>query len=188
MTPDAHDSAPPAEPPCPADMTEVGDGCISTWEITVEGGVASAIPDVLPTIHLTWYDAVDACVAADAHLCTVREWQAACGDGPYPWGAEPAATEVCAVADPDGSTAWDTLQATGALPDCRSPAGVYDQIGNAWEWADPETTVDGLPVTAKLGGAYYTGGGSALCTAEPITEHPPDFEGTISARCCRAAE
>jgi formylglycine-generating enzyme required for sulfatase activity len=186
----AVDTAPdtaPVEGPCPADMSQVGDGCISSWEVTITDGVASAIAGVLPTVNVTWYDAVDACLAADAHLCTVAEWQEACGEGSFPWGEEPPAEEVCAAASPDGTTTWTELQPTGSLPDCRSPEGVYDQLGNAWEWADPETAVDGTPVTAKLGGAFYAGGGSALCTAAAITDHPPDFEGTIGARCCRDA-
>jgi hypothetical protein len=66
---------------------------------------------------------------------------------------------------------------------------VYDQIGNAWEWADPEESGDdGVPPTAKLGGAWYTGPGSGSCLAPPVTLHPPAFDGTIAARCGVAAE
>jgi formylglycine-generating enzyme required for sulfatase activity len=183
-------------------MVQIGALCIDAYEATVTGELGNAdqgeawpdgsttattraVAGVLPTTNLTWYQAVAACENSGRHLCTVTEWQAACGAGPFPWGDEPLAEDVCALPAADGTTTWDALQPTGSLPDCVSPAGVYDQLGNAWEWADPETSgEDGLPVTAKMGGAYYAGNGSALCFAAANTEHPPTFEGTISARCC----
>lgn len=191
--------------PCPGGMVHVSDFCIDAFEATVDGdlgdadqidawpgttttAVARSEQGVLPTVPLSWYQARGACLNAGKHLCTVTEWQAACGEGALPWGDAPPPEEVCAVPAPDGSTAWDALQPTGSLPDCRSPAGVYDQIGNAWEWADPGTLgPDTLPTTAKMGGAYYSGQGNASCAVGPFTDHVPSFAGTIAARCCVAA-
>ncbi len=193
------------EGPCPAHMAQLGDLCIDAFEATITGdlgasdqgaawpdgsttAVASSQAGVLPALHLSWYQAFAACENAGKHLCTVDEWQAACGSTLWPWGDAPPAVELCAVAADDGTSAWSDVQPTGSLSACRSPEGVFDQMGNAWEWADPlETGEDGRPIAGKLGGAYYAGGGSALCPAQVNTEHAPEFDGTIAARCCREA-
>jgi formylglycine-generating enzyme required for sulfatase activity len=138
-----------------------------------------------PTVLITWYQAYAACQNAGKHLCTVEEWQTACGASVYPWGDEPAADTRCAVPDSNGNPIYSGLQPTGSLTDCRGAGDVYDQIGNAWEWADPGwLDADLTPQTAKLGGAWYAGAGNAICPAEPVTEHAPNFNGTIAARCC----
>ena len=181
-------------------MVQVGSFWIDAFEATIEGELghsdqganfpdgstlarARSLRDVVPTLRVSWYQAVAACANAGKHLCTVTEWHDACGSGTFPWGEAPRSDEVCAIIREDGTTDWDAVQPTGSLPDCRGPAGVFDQIGNAWEWADPGGH-DGIPTTAKVGGAFYAGAGSGSCVAEPFDGHPPDFDGTIAARCC----
>ncbi len=191
-----------ASGPCPPATVQVGDFCVDAWETTVTGergphdqgdtwpesattALAEPIEGVVPSVGVSWYQAVAACANAGKHLCTVAEWQAACGESALPWGTEPPPDEVCALPAPDSTTEWTELQPTGSLPDCRSPAGVFDQIGNAWEWADPQASDDdGLPIAAKVGGAYYAGPGNGSCAVDPFLDHPPAFDGTISARCC----
>lgn len=187
---------------CPQAMVQVGTFCIDAYEPTIVGelgyadqlvefpgtatvGWATSEAGVVPTAPTSWYQARGACLNAGKHLCTVPEWQAACGAGPFPWGDEPRGDEVCALPGDDGTTTWDELQPTGSLPDCRSPSGIFDQVGNAWEWADPGSFDEsGEPSTAKLGGAYYAGQGNATCGAEYVDDHAPWFEGTIAGRCC----
>lgn len=191
---------------CPSGAALIDGFCIDAYEAVATGDPghadqgadfpdgsttahASAEPGVAPTEHITWYQAFAVCAESGRHLCTVEEWQAACGASAYPWGDSPDPVEVCAVANPDGTTAWSGTQPTGSLPDCASPAGVHDQIGNLWEWADPGLRDDaGLPVTAKLGGAWYAGGGDAACHVAAHDEHPPDFDGSIGFRCCSEPE
>lgn len=193
------DTAP--ESPCDAGMVQVDAFCIDAWEPTITGergnvdqgagfpdgsttALSEALPGVVPTTNVSWYQSWAICDNAGKHLCTVLEWQQACGAAVFPWGDAPEAAEVCAV---EGA-AYTALQPTGSLPDCRGPTGIHDQIGNAWEWADPVTTLDdGTPLTAKLGGAWYAGAGNALCPVPPFSGHPPEFEGTIVGRCCAAA-
>lgn len=198
---------------CPCDAVGVGSGpdyCIDAYENLVYGeygnadqgagypdgstlGWPKSLVDVLPSINITWYQATALCENIGKRLCTVSEWQDACDGVPgeggttYPWGESPTPDRVCAAPNEQDVSAYTDVQRTGSLPDCRSPSGIYDQIGNAWEWADTETTEGGVPVAAKLGGAYYIGWGSATCHAPPITDHPPDFEGTIAVRCCADA-
>ncbi len=192
--------------PCPPEMAQVGDLCIDRYEATLTDddlgyddqigvypdtetlAVAMSEAGVIPTAPLSWYQARGACLNAGKHLCTVTEWQTACGEASFPWGEEPPAEENCAVPAPDGTTPWTELQPTGSLPECRTPEGVYDQIGNAWEWADPEVLDEaGVPTTAKMGGAFYAGQGNAGCHLEPYRDHAPWFSGTIAARCCLPA-
>lgn len=205
----AADTAAPPTPPelvwegaCPVGMAQVGAVCIDTFEATVTGdlgyadqlqewpgtattGWATSVEAVLPQVPTSWYQARGACINAGKRLCTVDEWQTTCGPGSFPWGEEPLPDAVCAVPAPDGTSAYDTIQPTGSLPECRTAEGVYDHLGNAWEWADPGTIDDaGVPRTAKMGGAYYAGPGNAGCHLDPITDHAPWFEGTVSARCC----
>jgi formylglycine-generating enzyme required for sulfatase activity len=166
--------------PCPREMVRIGDGCVDAYEATVEDGVAVSRADAVPTIYITWEEARAACREAGKHLCTTTEWQAACawGGGLYPWGDSPAPDDVCAIPDETGATRYDGLQPTGSLPECRNPNGVFDQVGNAWEWVDHDGG------SYKVGGAWYAGQGNGVCAAEPVV-HTTD--GTIAARCCTEA-
>jgi formylglycine-generating enzyme required for sulfatase activity len=201
-------------PGCPGDMVPVPNEaepafCVDFAETTVTGllgnadqgaawpdgsttATAAAVLGLVPSTGISWYQAWAICRNSGKHLCTVDEWRDACdgtigeGGSTYPWGEEPDPAEVCAAPAADGTTAWTELQHAGGEAGCVSGAGVYDQVGNAWEWADPEqASSDGTPVTAKVGGAWYTGRDHVACGDEPETGHPPDFDGTIAVRCCR---
>lgn len=95
-------------------------------------------PDILgagnqPVRGVTWDQAVAFCSWANKRLPTEAEWEAA-GRGPgqnpqlYPWGNDPAAGGSVGTL-PD----LDTYE-VGTLPFNKSPFGVYDMVGNIWEW------------------------------------------------------
>ena len=123
---------------------------------TPEGPASQA--GVAPWVGITFLDARAACagwspVAEDgrafgpAHLITRDEWLDA-GDGvpgpggpPYPWGTE-VAGDRCWLPDENGNHRVADTQLTGSAPDCVSAFGVYDQLGNAWEWVDPQLNAD----------------------------------------------
>ena len=96
-----------------------------------------------PSSNISFYDAQEYC-ASQTHegipmrLPTIEEWQDA-GDGvvgsggtSYPWGNE-LHTGECVL--PYEDIVWDSFQPCGYLETCVSTFGVYDQIGNLWEWA-----------------------------------------------------
>ena len=179
----------PAPPACPAEMAPVSlqghQLCIDRYEASWhtagarESGIVS-VPGAVPITGLSWLEARDLCSAAGKQLCTVAEWQAACQAAGSPTRAD------CATVDAEGRPRLEGMQPTGSLPACSTAQGVHDLLGNAWEWADPEShRMNDTPAAAKLGGAWYTGFDAARCDATNWGQHPPTFEGTIGFRCCR---
>jgi len=86
-----------------------------------------------PVRGVTWDQAGAYCSWVNKRLPTEAEWEAA-GRGPgqnpqiYPWGNDPSADgNVASLPD------QDTYE-VGTLAFNKSPFGVYDMVGNVWEW------------------------------------------------------
>lgn len=119
---------------------------------------ARSEPGVIPSTGASFGQAVHICentpvvddngrVVGRKHLATTAEWEDA-GDGvpgpggaTYPWG-ETWEDDRCVTLGPGGEQRFDALQPTGSMPGCVSPFGVYDQVGNAWEWVDAGLHLD----------------------------------------------
>ena len=107
-----------------------------------------------PINCVDWQMAADYCHARDARLPTEAEWEFA-ARGPdgrkYPWGdEEPSAklinacgTECVAWGKEHGlkltamykaDDGWPASAPVGSFPEGRSRYGVYDIVGNVWEW------------------------------------------------------
>jgi len=106
-----------------------------------------------PVRGVTWDQAVAFCGWANKRLPSEAEWEAA-GRGPgagpqlYPWGTDPTAGGN-ANSLPDQDT-----YPVGTLTFNQSPLGVFDLVGNVWEWTgEPYNQVqDGYEVLR--GGRY----------------------------------
>ncbi len=143
---------------------------------------ACSRPGVVPWTHATYEEAVRACDAAGGHLCTREEWEAACM-GPtlernYPYG-DYWISGAC-----NGYRGTENqLAGTGEFLRCSTPDGVYDLVGNLFEWIasdDPE---------------HYVRGGSYRLTALAVSQRLDSCWAEITVapggedlgfRCCGA--
>jgi formylglycine-generating enzyme required for sulfatase activity len=86
-----------------------------------------------PVLGVTWEQAQAYCEKANKHLPSEAQWEAAGrGSGPaprpYPWGNDSTASGN-ALNLPD-----DDTYAVGTQSFNQSPFGVFDMVGNVWEW------------------------------------------------------
>lgn len=86
---------------------------------------AVSLPALLPSTHITWFQALEACANSGKHLPTNAEWQVGVNGTPDPGPDDHATTCNSASAN---------LSLTGARSACVSARGAFDMVGNAMEW------------------------------------------------------
>lgn len=126
---------------------------------------AVSLPQVIPSAHLTWFQAQVACENAAKRLPSNAEWQGAVLGTPDPGPDD-------GVSDCNTASAFSAVL-TGSRASCVSARGAFDMVGNLYEWvADwvPRSSTCGTwsagisPTDDEqcLGGAAVTGEPGAL--------------------------
>jgi hypothetical protein len=169
------DAAAAAPAACPAGMVEIPGAypyCVDIYEAYLLSGtvtnctctegsraevdacgstaVAGSGYNQEPLVSINWCAAKKACENAGKHLLTNMEWFNAANYKGGKWNltAEEAAEAMACNTDGSG------VNFTGASAGCVTQEGVYDMIGNAWEWVDFVVTAD---PTNALASGYITG-------------------------------
>jgi serine/threonine-protein kinase len=106
-----------------------------------------------PVLGVTWEQALAYCQWAHKRLPSEAEWEAA-GRGPgtvpqlYPWGNDVTA-EGQALKLPDQDT-----YPVGTQSFNKSPFGVFDMVGNVWEWVGEPYSTGQEGIKLLRGGRY----------------------------------
>ena len=165
---------------CPGDVVvDLGVVTIDVYEASradasaasggTDGSLACSVAGVIP-----WYGsssvrdgAAEACAAAGKRLCTQAELGEAClgAQGtPFPYG-ETYLEGACNVRG-DGPS--DPV-ATGTFPQCTTPTGVFDLVGNVIDWS-----ADNIGY-----GGYFDTKPTSGCGSSSY------MSGAIGFRCCQ---
>jgi hypothetical protein len=153
-------------------------------------------PNRQPWINVTYPEALAACTAAGARLCTEAEWQAACQvstTSPCTWSENTACTvyrpgvcnDLARDSDPTLQGIQTQVQPTGSLPACYSDWGgvnrVYDLSGNVKEWTQARSP----GINPLRGGAASNPKGGTTCTSNFTVADDTFLFTNVGFRCCK---
>jgi formylglycine-generating enzyme required for sulfatase activity len=150
----------------------------ATWQLP-HGPDGAPAKDDHPVVHVSWHDAVAYAEWTGGRLPTEAEWEHAArgglGDVRFPWGAdEPddVSQFPCNIWQgnfPHTNTAADGFTSTApSISYAANGYGLYNLVGNVWEWTADPFRVKSLKKTARKANAAAVGskllkGGSFLC-------------------------
>ena len=147
------------------ERTEVSVGDYKTF-VDSTGAPApwgTAMPDPrLPVTRVLWPEAANYCAwryRPNGRLPSEEEWEAAARGleaRRYPWGNEPNLAAANVASARRGAPA-----PVGSFLQGRTPEGVYDLVGNVWEWTRSQMVAyPGGRVPPNAAGAYVIRGGA----------------------------
>jgi formylglycine-generating enzyme required for sulfatase activity len=90
-----------------------------------------------PVVGVDWLDSKDFCEYYGKQLPTEAQWEKAARgtDGrKYPWGSDDPGPLFANFASGVSFSYSKSLAAVGSYESGKSPYGVYDMVGNVWEW------------------------------------------------------
>ncbi|MEU2390295.1 formylglycine-generating enzyme family protein [Streptomyces sp. NPDC007369] len=117
-----------------------------------------------PVVHVSWHDAQAYCAWSGTRLPSEAEWEFAARGGleqcRYPWGDEltPDGRHMCNIWQGDFpvlNTAADGYAGTAPVKSFRPNGfGLYNSVGNVWEWCADWFTPGEETSRAMRGGSY----------------------------------
>lgn len=152
-----------AQEDCPA-PTPMGE--FDTQKNLLQSGCsAESKAGAVPWRFIDRESAQTACVRAGKRLPTNEEWQ------------------LIAAGTPDGvhecNISGSSVKPAGAQAACQSAAGVFDAVGNAWEWTHDDVfdgVYNGRPLPTEGYVAQVDRGGVAsVSTSTPVTQFGSDY-------------
>jgi sulfatase modifying factor 1 len=161
--------------------------CIDRYEYTPEG-------QTLPANHASFNRASSTCRELGKRICTESEWNFACeGEQmrPYPYGF--SRRPVCNQDVQDlyevnqrRQVLRDLREPADARPECVSPFGVHNMVGNMDEPVLRQAAKDNPPFRNALKGGWWM---PARNRCRPsTTAHDDHYEGIqVGIRCCSDA-
>ncbi len=151
----------------------------ATWRTPNGPGTEAAAPGDHPVTQVSWNDATAFAKWVGGRLPTEAEWEYAArgglGDVAYPWGAlAPTDTEnlLCNIWQgqfPHVDTAADGYHGTAPARSFEPNGyGLYNVVGNVWEWTSEPFRIRSLKSRVKqrlagMKGYKLSKGGSFLC-------------------------
>jgi formylglycine-generating enzyme len=161
--------------------------CIDRLEAADETG--------MPIGDISWTNSAAICKSKGKRLCREREWMFACeGEqmSPYPYGLkrDPSVCNFEKENLVDKGELADYRQPVTANPQCLSPFGVQNMVGNIDEWVvldKPYWTNWGKKMNSGLKGGWW---GPLRNRCRPVTlDHDEYFhELQTGFRCCAEAK
>jgi hypothetical protein len=174
--------------------------CTDSGQNCADDIYAVSLPSELPSRHITWFQAQEACANAGKRLPTSAEWQVGANGTPDP-GSDNGTT--------DCNTASGALLRTGSRSACVSARGAFDMVGNLDEWVadwvplstgcvgwgglsddrmclSGASTVIGGPGALTRGGSLADGPGAGPLAVSGGRRPSVPF-GVIGFRCARNA-
>jgi len=165
-----------------AGMVSIGTFDIDRYEFPNQLGV-------IPRVNVSWREAEALCAARGKRLCTESEWQRAAAGSTgvrFGYGSEFDETRCNTPYRIHGKWHRDRgIAPSGAFTGCCGDFGVYDMIGNVWEWvADTTAARPGWRIVR--GGSWFNSVNLATVDSRYSRFLTPDYRlDLIGFRCCR---